>query len=174
MNLEQFALRKCRQNGLLIDTNLLIVFLFGLYDPKFIELNSKTAGYTEQDFGFILSLVNQSVKVIVTPQILAEVSNMTFDKTIAEPGFTHYFAQTIQVLEKAEENHTHMDIFLKSPRVLASIGFADMSIMEAAKELDCVVLTADGPLTGWLQSSGCTVLNLNHLRGQAWLGTFLK
>lgn len=160
-------MRASIQNGVILDTNIIIVFFVGLYRPDLIPSCKKTSAYSVDDFKYICNVVNQSKNIIVTPQILTELSNHTFDRLFDEPGFSDYFANIHRVISSSEENHAHKDILLNN-KVLSQIGFADTSIIEAAKELGCAVLTDDGKLTAILSSLNYPNLNINIIRTYQW------
>lgn len=167
---EDVYARRCTQHGLIIDTNLLALLLVGTYNPNYITKCNRTAGFTLEDFLLIFTLSQKASKIYVTPQILAEVSNMIFEIPIGQE-ITEYLKQVLKVIESTEEHHSHKDLMLQHPNVLSKFGFADISLIKAAKEHQCLVVTDDGNLTGLLSSLRHDVLNLNSIRSQAWLQT---
>ena len=65
------------RGGLLIDTNLVVLFAVGTVNRKRIEAFKRTRQYTEADFDLLLRLLDRPGPVYTTPHILAEVSNLT-------------------------------------------------------------------------------------------------
>ena len=67
---------KHRNNGLLIDTNLLLLLVVGIYDRRRITSFKRTAAYTPGDFQKIGWLSKQFSQLWATPNILTEVDNL--------------------------------------------------------------------------------------------------
>ena len=51
------------KEGLLIDTNLLILYVIGLIDVNRIEQNKRTRTYTKEDFYLLINFVSYFKKV---------------------------------------------------------------------------------------------------------------
>lgn len=152
-------------NGLLIDTNMLIVLLIGSYSPDLIPKCEKTSDYDENDFIYIKRLIAETrAKIIVTPHILAEVSNLTFRGIIYEPGFSQYVEGLIAILQESQEHHIKKASLMGHTGLLASFGFTDLSVLEAAKELKCAVLTNESSLTTLLIDEKCPTRNMDYIR----------
>ena len=94
MDSEGLYLRICSQNGLLIDTNLLVLLLLGSHRPtlEYIRSCNRTSSYDLDDLQRVLLLSQKASKIIVTPQILAELANLTFDMD-HRGYFDEYFRQ---------------------------------------------------------------------------------
>lgn len=147
--------------SLILDTNLLLLYLVGNYDKKYITKFKKTAEFTEEDFRILTNLIKEfGNKVIITPQILAEISNHS--KKIKEPKFSEYMNCLIKTLKKFEEKYIKMTDLLNSPRNLIKLGFTDVSILEAGKKYDCLILTKDFELSQYAQFKGCRAFNYNQ------------
>lgn len=65
-----------RANGLLIDTNLLLLYIVGAYDPGQIEGFSRTEQFDPDDFAVLYSFVQRFDLVVTTPHVLTETSNL--------------------------------------------------------------------------------------------------
>ena len=155
------------RQGILIDTNVLLVLLVGLVDQGLVGRFKRTESYTPEDFQLVLRLVQGFRRIITTPHILAELTNLS------PTGREHrkaarYFGQLVAVLRRAYEHPVAKDVMLGSA-LLPRIGFTDLSIIEAAKNGHYLVLTDDWRASECARAQGCAVLNLNHLRGAAWL-----
>jgi rRNA-processing protein FCF1 len=155
--------------GIIVDTNLLVIYLVGLHDRKKVEhfLPGSRKGEIvcfPKDFDILKSLFIKlsAKKFIVTPSILAELSNLTFDK-FQDPSLHNYFRSTLAFIKMAEEKHTPKTDLLATYH-LPVLGFSDSSIVETAKIEDCLVLTQDLKCATILEKEGCCVFNMNHLR----------
>ncbi len=150
----------------IIDTNLLLVFFFGLYDKTKISSNTTTSSYNEQDFEIIENLFFYSDSIYVTPQILAEITNI--NPKLKEPGFSSYFSNLLSKIIQTKENHISKNIMLKEEKLLSRIGFTDLSIIKTAKKLNAEVITSDIPLYVECLKLGIDSRNFNHIRQKVW------
>lgn len=167
---EQMRIRRHAGNGVILDSNLLIIFLVGLHDQNEVErflptVKGKLVVFP-QDFGILKDLINRYCvkKFIVTPQILAEVSNLTFEH-FKEPKLQQYIKRALAFIKIAEEKVQPKDDLLKTYH-LPIVGFSDSSIIETAKQEKCLVLTEDLKCYALLEREKCCVYNMNHLRSR--------
>ncbi len=165
-NIQNFRSNSIR-NGIILDTNLLILYLIGNYDPNFITRFRKTSNYTIDDFLILKDIVKESSKIIVTPNILTELSNHTFDGSFSGSGFDEYYKEVIDFLNNAEEKLVEKDV-IKDYEKLKYFGFADISILDTSMKLECSLLTDDSALYGLTNSLSISTLNINHLRQYLW------
>ena len=160
-------LRKHRSHGIIIDTNLLLLYLVGIYSRPFIAKFKRTQKYSVEDFDAVVGLAGNFKSIVTTPQILAELSNLSFQ--MPKSKLREYFGYLVDLLQKVREHYVEKDQLIRS-NLLARIGFTDLSIIEAAKQGDYLVLTDDFETTGYLHASKCGVINLNHIRTIQWFG----
>jgi hypothetical protein len=68
-----------RRKGLLVDSNLLLLYFVGAYDPERISTFKGTysRGFSEDDFNLLFRLIALFEKIVTTPNILTEVSNLS-------------------------------------------------------------------------------------------------
>jgi len=150
--------------GIITDTNLMLVYIVGIYDRDYIPRFKRTDIYTD-DFENIHSVLNCFRKKIVTCHILAELSN--FSMQIHNHRLANYFSFFVQALREADEEHLDKDSILDHC-LLPKIGVTDLGIIEAAKRYECLIFTDDFPLAGYAQKMHLGVLNLNHIRTIEW------
>ena len=164
-------IRRHAPHGLLIDTNVLLLYLVGSFSTEFIERFKRTRsrGYTAEDFVLVANLARLFARVVTMPHILAELSNLSMQ--IESPHLTAHFRCVVGFLRAAREECVTKDTILLSPRLalLPKIGITDLSIIEAAKRGKYLVLTDDLNAAIALRSALCGVINLNEIRGELWL-----
>ena len=155
--------------GIIVDSNLLVIYLVGLHDTRNLERflpGSKKGEIVcfPRDFDILKALFIKlsAKKFIVTPSILTELSNLTFDK-FQDPKLKSYFHSTLAFIKMADEKHITKSDLLKTYH-LPALGFSDSSIVETAKKEGCLVLTQDLKCATILEKEGCCVFNMNHLR----------
>lgn len=152
--------------GLLIDTNLLAVLAVGAHNPTWVERVRRTRAYTAADFHALRDFIRPFRAFIITPHILAEVSNLLLTTHDGAPP--RYLPQLLELLRGMKEVHIAKDAFLGSVH-FPMLGATDAAIIELARDRDLPVITDDFPLYGYLIRMGCEAANLQHLRGHDWL-----
>lgn len=106
-------------------------------------------------------------KIITTPHILAELSNLGIDTRAGRP-FPHT-ATLLRLVSATRELWVDKDELLRNPG-LAWLGVTDTGILELARRKRYLVVTDDFTLWNTLQASRCDAVNLNHIRGARWFG----
>lgn len=127
---------------LIVDTNILFLLLIGDYDKNFIKECDLTKKYCIEDFALFKKIVKYfDSEIIITPQIIAEVSNLS-KINIKDPHFHIYFQRLLDRLRCSKEHHITLgDLVDVGFKLLSSFGFTDISIIETAKKINGVVLT---------------------------------
>ena len=136
--------------------------------PGYIRNFERTARYDIEDFDFIYSVLGLFEKHVVTPHILAELSNLSmklWGKRLAD-----YFRLFREVLEKTGEKYVNKENILHSD-LLSTLGVTDLGIAEAAQKYKYLVFTDDGTATGYMRNEGIDVLNLNEVRTARYFGS---
>lgn len=154
--------QKYRSQGVLVDTNLLLLYCIGKYRRELVAQFKRTAsrGFTADDFDLLAALLSNFQRIIATPNILTEVSNLLGQ--LGEPVKTaclNVFAQEIAIIE---EQYIPGDTAAQT-EVYCRLGLTDAGILSVAQG-SCLVLTEDFDLDYSLRATGVDVLNLNHLR----------
>jgi hypothetical protein len=155
-------LSRFRGREVLIDTNILLLYFVGSFNPSLIETfkRTRTAGFTAEDFELLVRCLQRFRSIVTTPNILTEVSN--FISQIGEPyrtGVRPFFAQAVRLIT---EQYVTSGEATEHP-AFVRFGLTDAVIKRIA-EGEVLVLTDDFRLAQYLQSSGLHVVNFNHLR----------
>jgi rRNA-processing protein FCF1 len=148
--------------GVVVDTNLLLLLFLGSYDRKQIGM-SRLASFSEKDFDILIKLLARFKRIVTTPNILTEVSNLS--NAISEGKRAAYFTSFASRLALLDEQHIVSATALMSR--WAKFGLTDAVIAAIAKNR-YLVLTDDFRLSQSLQSDGIDTLNFNHLRDAYW------
>ena len=157
-------IHRYRETGVLIDTNLLLLYLIGTYDPEKISAFKRTDTFNLEDFNLLDRLIGFFPKVFTTPHILTEVSGFAAqfksnDK--ANKINSVLFAVFTQLISSFSEIYELSSAISKKPEFL-HFGLADAGIISIGKKY--LVLTDDSHLYGHLQGKGIDTINLNYLR----------
>ncbi len=146
--------------AVLVDTNLLLVFVVGSYQPLYVSKHKNTRGYTSEDFYRLQKIVGSYKVRLTTPHILTEVSNLLAqsDGPVKSSCF-QAFARVIGLLEELPVSATQ----ISTRPHFAEFGLTDLGILEAAGSTH-LVLTADSRLARYLAAAQIDVLDYNVLR----------
>lgn len=149
-----------RAKGLLIDTNLLLLYIVGAYDPGQIEGFGRTEQFDPDDFAVLYSFVQRFDPVVTTPHVLTETSNLLGGLSgRVRAGCFDLLRKSISLMR---EHHAPATTIAADPG-FAPFGITDAAIAEASPGV-YLVLTDDLPLYGYLSSRGVDVLNFNNIR----------
>jgi len=146
--------------GLLIDSNLLLLFFVGIHDRNRILKFKRTAKFTIEDFDCLVSLIQRFKEIVTTPSILTEVSNfLGYLPAGLQNSFFRHFSYGLKNLQE----HYAPSRELAEEKCFPRFGLTDTAILQAARGR-FVVLTDDFPLLQFLQHEKIDVINFNHLR----------
>ncbi len=160
-----WLLKNHKKSGMLLDANLLILFIVGRAGVKFIAQAKRTRTYTPDDYK-LLQQIAARFTVFTTPHILTETSNLLEkdEKHIRQAVFQQYkivAAQLKEITEPVKE--------VVSSKAFLKLGLSDSVIYELGKK-GLLVLSDDFELCAYLNGHQLTAININHLRGEAFFG----
>jgi hypothetical protein len=170
---EQNMIEQCRQlvsryrrSGVVVDTNILLLYFMGRFAPDQITRFKRTASlFNTEDFALLVVLLDQFERLLTTPTILAEVSNLS--ASLGEPLRTTYFEKLKKEISLLEEHFTRSTDAVES-ECFIRLGLTDAAIHALARQNANLVLTADFDLYYFLLSKELDVINFNHLRPIGW------
>lgn len=150
-----------RRGGVLVDTNLLLLFFTGGYDRGLVERFPRTADrFVSADFDTLAALLTGFERVITTPHILTETSNLLGQLSgRAKTACFELLARSIPAMRETHVAGEH----LARGEPFVKLGITDASIIEVAAE-PYLVLTDDFRLYNFLATRGVDVLNFNNIR----------
>lgn len=154
------VLARYRSKGVLVDANLLVLYVVGMFDPKEIARHKRTRTFTPEDFKLLARVLDYFDCVVTTPHVLAEVSNLAGQ--IGDHARFGVFTALSEVIPGFSEEHVPSAELVKDPS-FTRFGLTDSSIMHHAKG-KFLVLSDDFRLTQYLQYHGVEAINFNHLR----------
>ena len=151
---------RCRSKGVLIDTNILLLFIVGSYKRELVGKHKRTIPFLPRDYDLLLRIIGEFGTVQTTHAIVCEVSNLA--SQIADPDRTGILATLRRIIGTVQE-HTISSIDASRCEPFLKIGITDSGILELAKT-DIPVLTDDSVLASFIRASGATAFNFNHFR----------
>ena len=151
---------KYRNKGVLIDSNLLILYFVGTYNQSTIQCFKRTQKYNIEDFELLESFIKYFKKVVTTPNILTEVSNLCGK---LPEIFKLEFAKHIELLDEYYTPSRH----ISKLEHFKKYGLTDSGIINLVKG-EYLVLSDDWPLVNFMQVKNIDTINFNHLRYVNW------
>jgi hypothetical protein len=149
-----------RSRGILLDSNILLLLFVGCYDRSQITKFKRTRQYTEDDFVFLNQFLPYFSRIVTTPHILTETSNLSGQFTGKSKD--DYFAAFARQIEILDERQIPSKEIANKPH-FRRFGLTDSVIVQLA-QAKILVLSDDLCLCGFLEQSGVDVINFNHIR----------
>lgn len=131
--------------GLIVDTNLLILFLIGKYDIDLVENCRLTSKYHKDDYELLCRIMQLFKKLIITPHIVAEISNLSKNE-LKDQKLAAYVSVFINFLNtpSLEEKYVGIEKFFGVEiKLISYFGFTDMAIYELSKDSKLPFITDD-------------------------------
>lgn len=159
-----YLLARYKSKGVLIDTNLLLLYFIGMYDPRYVPKFKRTRTFAVEDFFTLLRFFEYFSKVVTTPNILTEVNSLANQlPSDVKLAFYPIFATQIAALDEQYIESSK----ISSTTHFLKLGLTDTGILNLPKDQH-LVLTDDFPLAGHLDKQGIDVINFNHVRTMNW------
>jgi len=156
-------LQRHRSAGIILDTNILLLHFVGSLDRQLIPRFKRTDIFTIEDFHTLQALLAFTPKVVTTPNIMTEVSNLLGQLTGHQRDRCFaLFAKGIELLEETYLASTSLAAMGEFQR----FGITDAGMIHLARRH--LIITEDFKLSNSLSTAGVDVLNFNHIRMINW------
>ena len=146
--------------GVIVDTNLLVLFTVGTVNRNRVETFKRTRQYTTGAFDLLVQVLKGFDPLYTVPHVLAEVSNLTDPPGSEGPLARSVLRQVITLLSEVEIPSARA----AEDRLYEDHGLADAAIGAVARAHNCGVLTDDLDL----------YLRLSHDNVDAFYFTYLR
>jgi hypothetical protein len=147
--------------GILIDSNLAVLYLVGGYDLHLIGDGkfNKLSKYAVEDYEILSRLKGLFRKAVTTPHVLTEVSNLISDlpEQTKSACLKRFRATFIEIAELAIPS-----MEAAQWRGFHYLGLTDSGLAMVASEY--LIVTDDARLVRNLNDTGLEALNFNYLR----------
>jgi hypothetical protein len=70
-------LEKFRRLGILVDTNLMLLYFVGAFDVSFISRFKRTQNFSPADYTLLTLFLAEFSKIVTTPNILTEINSFS-------------------------------------------------------------------------------------------------
>ena len=153
--------REYRGRGVLLDANLLVLYVVGRHDRRLVRSLKATRQFDERDVAFVVGWVALFDRVVTTPHVLTEVNGLL---NTGLPGrlrwdvlasFESEIGGVVEVTDAARR--------IAGDPAFRRLGLTDAAIL-ALGEGGPLTVSVDLDLCVALESRGLGVLNYNHVR----------
>ena len=148
-------IQKYKQKGLLIDTNILLLFIVGSIDISLIRDFKRTANFSENDFVKVTKFIDYFDLKITTPHVLTEVIDFIDNRQYLQAVLKGNIENSKEIFIESSE--------LSKQKTFLKFGLADSSVTYTAKD-NYLIFTDDRPLYGFLINSQIDAVNLDQIR----------
>lgn len=165
--MEQYTaslISRYRNRGVLLDTNLLMLLLVGVYDRDQVERTGRIRDrFRAEDFDILVAVLDQFETRVTTPHVLTETSNLLAQQL---SGYVknEVFAIFARLASTDWQEEREASSALVNVPEFPWLGLTDVAISKAARD-SYLVLTDDAPLANHLGRLQVDVLNFTYLRG---------
>lgn len=149
-----------QNKGILVDTNLLLLYFIGKHDPDRIAKFKNTMAFTVDEFWLLQGFLDAFERFVTTPNVLTEISNLSGQ--LPENLRLLFYSDFVNHISLLEEHYVPSRDASSSP-FFNKIGLTDSGIIQLVRD-KYLVLTEDFKLAGYLQKQGIDVVNFNHIR----------
>jgi rRNA-processing protein FCF1 len=153
-----------RQKGILIDTNILLLWFVGTVNRSRISKFNRTEQFLPEDYDSLIQILSYFTKIVTTPNILTEVNSLA--NQLGEPERSQCFSIFAQGVAELDESYIESRTSVSMER-FTKFGLTDCGILNLATN-QYLVLTDDLKLASYLQKSGVDTINFNHIRVYGW------
>ncbi len=130
--------------GLLVDTNLLVLWVVGGVNRNPIETFKRTSNYTKTDYDFLRRVLANFETLYTVPHVLAEVGNLTDLPGVERQHARRFLKRTISLLKEAEMPSTRS----AEDSLYPKLGLVDAAIGAVARVTEIVQATKLTPAYG--------------------------
>lgn len=145
---------------IILDSNLLVLLIVGLTDPKLISKHRRTKSYEKEDFELLTDILSNYDQVVVTPHILTETSNLV--SQTGEPAMS-LLRKTLMCLLEDQKEEYQPSIDIGKHTSFLRLGLTDCAILKIIKD-ELPLITADLDLYLMAAKKNKNTVNFNHLR----------
>ena len=156
--------RAYRTKGILVDSNLPLLFLVGAMDREQIPKFKRTMTFAPEDFDTLVGYLALFSKRITTPNVLTEVSNL--GNSLPENLKQDFWSSLNSTFSVLSETYVPSEAAIFKPEC-ARFGLTDTAITTLVRG-KYLLLTEDLRLSQFFQNTGGDVVNFNHLRLMNW------
>ena len=154
MSYAAFLIDKYKSKGLLLDSNLLLLYLVGAVDPDLVGGGQyqRFSSFKAQEVVLLRQLISTFNRVVTTAHVLTEVSNLVGSRNDYSRRVLTAFVDTLEII-----GEQHLSSYKIARRgEFTYLGLIDSVLAELAG--DFLVVSNDGRMVDMLRQSGIEAL----------------
>ncbi|OCR00588.1 hypothetical protein BCD67_11445 [Oscillatoriales cyanobacterium USR001] len=152
--------QKYKQKGILIDTNILLLWFVGTTNRNRISQFNRTEKFKPEDYDLLLGILSYFDKIVTTPNILTEVNSLA--NQLGEPERALCLSAFAKAMELLNESYLESREVVKT-NSFTKFGLTDCAIVNIARD-KYLVVTDDLKLAHYLQNIEIDTINFNNIR----------
>ena len=145
---------------LALDTNILLLLVVGLSDPRWIAQHKRLSAYTVDDFALLVERIGES-DILSTPHAMTETDNI-LKGGLREPAGTILRETLAAMVQRFDENYVRTRQLVTTDEYWW-LGIGDTAWLETLPD-DATLITDDLNLFAAALGRGIDAVNFNHLR----------
>lgn len=161
--LQQY-LSRYRDDGILLDTNLLLLLWLAQFDPSLVG-GKRLAKYTPQDVQLLAAYVHKFSRILTTHTILTETSNLAA-LVLTGHHKREFFTRMLPLFtihSPPQFQRCPIEGLALDAETFVNLGFTDATLVATA-ETPHFLLTDDLDLYLAAQLRGAPTINFTHMR----------
>jgi hypothetical protein len=165
MILEEELFARYVGKSILLDSNLLLVFLTGSVGTHLFRVCKRVSDYTIEDYELLVRLLEYFTVLLTTPHIFTEVSNLA--NSLPQSYKRDWYRNLADLIASAKEPTGLREEWTPAVELAETSEFVAFGITDAALanlSSKALLVTEDHRLTGALRNQGISVLNFGDLR----------
>jgi hypothetical protein len=154
-----------RGKAVLLDSNLLLVFLCGALGSSVFKRFKRISAYTPRDYELLAQLLAQFSVLATTPHILTEVGNLA--NSLPSWHKPDWYRNLAALFEPDGNRIRVLERWIPAVELMHASEFVSFGITDAAVASLCgemLLVTEDCRLSSVLQSRGLPAINFNHIK----------
>jgi rRNA-processing protein FCF1 len=155
---------KYKQKGILIDTNILLLWFVGTVNRERISKFNRTQNFLPEDYDFLVQVLSYFNTIVTTPNILTEVNSLA--NQLGEPERSKCLSVFAEKVARLNESYLESTEVVRTDS-FTKFGLTDCGIVNIAKN-KYLVLTDDLKLANYLENIGIDTINFNNIRVYGW------
>jgi rRNA-processing protein FCF1 len=148
------VIRKYKNKGVVVDANILLLYVVGTFDLSLIRNFKRTSSFTENQFDRVSKFIEKFSRTITAPHILTEVDDLLGNRVELRAVLAAYIKNSI-------EHHSEASLLIEGT-YYTTVGIADSAIYDLARN-NYLIFTDDGLLHNILSKSGLDVVKLDYV-----------
>jgi hypothetical protein len=153
-----------RYAEILLDAQLIVLLAVGTASRAYVAIHKRLQAYDLGDFDAVLRLLRPPTRLIVTPNVLSEASNLIGH--IAEPARTRIYEAFRGLIGDAAERYVPSSI-AAAHAAFIRVGLSDAACLVGDASAATLV-TADLPLYLEAARSGRRAISFRQMREIGW------